>query len=76
MSKDFGPHRDQLVTSRFLAQLRYYITCHIHTLANRLRFQQEIFTVLKIVTESGPHNLLRELFVCLLTTSGYNNTVR
>jgi hypothetical protein len=25
-SKDFGPRYDQLVTSRLLAQLRYYIT--------------------------------------------------
>ena len=44
--------------------IMYQMYSHIHTLANRMKFQQEILAVLKIIIESGPHNLLRELFLC------------
>jgi hypothetical protein len=44
--------------------ITYQMYSRIHTLANQMKFQLEILTVLKIVIESGSHNLLRELFLC------------
>jgi hypothetical protein len=42
---------------------------NIHTLAKGLlKFQHELLTIIKIITESGPHSLLREWSLCICNT--------